>query len=197
MIIMYPFDTDFPWLELIVELAVCGALLTLALTLSRRLREAAWDMWRSVVALGKRIVSDYGRSYLIGPISIAVLCLVLLIVHGDWRKYDFEKVSRVLIEQGLIASTDLRPIEYPGGMAVKYSFRDRLLIAPDRTGEITFFRTRAELRRIRRAHASIALHSSFRFTYSEFHKGNMLITISPVLTKADADRFQHALRTLR
>ena len=129
----------------------------------------------------------------------SVLCI--LMVSGcdvGFRKYTIEEVSQVLYDEGLICSTELNLIEYPTGIQA-YILSEDVLCLSDHSGSeyggrIELYPTRRELKRVTRGFAETM--NKGPLTYSEFIKGNVVITISPALSEEDAERFRRALESL-
>jgi hypothetical protein len=114
-----------------------------------------------------------------------------------FKKYTIEGVSQVLYDEGLICSRELNLIEYPSGIQA-YLLRS-VLCLPGRLGgeyggRIEIYPTRSELKRVTRGFAE-AMSKGYS-TYSQFVKGNVVITVLPALSGEDAERFRHALESL-
>jgi hypothetical protein len=130
---------------------------------------------------------------------LAAFCILLLAGCGPGlRKYTIEEVTQVLYDEGLICSMDFGRIEYPTGVQT-YPFKRGVLCLDDHNdndylGDISLYPTRSELRRV--THNLGDNISIGHFTYSKFAKGNVVITITPALSEAEAERFHRALDSL-
>ena len=126
-------------------------------------------------------------------IGAAVVCLLALIYwQVRWDKYTIEQVSQVLLQEGLLTSAEMKPVEYPDGVR-QYLLQEGVLTLPGHRGMITFYPKRHQLRSAIRYRAS-ALRPN---TYSEFTRGNVSVRIQPKLSEHDAQRFRRALDNLR
>jgi len=130
---------------------------------------------------------------------LAAFCILLLAGCGTgFRKYTIEEVSQVLYDEGLICSMDFGRLERLHGVQT-YPFKRGVLCLDgnndgDYGGDISLYPTRSELRRV--THNLGDNISIGHFTYSKFAKGNVVITITPALSEADAERFHRALESL-
>jgi len=126
-------------------------------------------------------------------IGVTLLCLLAIVYWQSHRnKYTIDEVSQALFQEGLLASTGMNLIEYPDGIK-EYPLKEGMLTLPGHRGMITFYPKQHQLRSAVRYRAS-ALRPH---TYSEFIKGNVSVRIQPEVSEHDAQRFRHALDSLR
>jgi len=137
----------------------------------------------------------YTTDRLIYVVCILLFCLSALCrCRSDWREYTIQEVTQALYDADLISSQDLPFVEYPNGIH-EYALRTDTLILPGRyAGNIALYPTRSERERVRRGFAESMAKGPF--TYSEFIKGNVVITIRPELSPEDQARFRLALDSL-
>lgn len=135
--------------------------------------------------------------YSIGSIVGILLCLWLIIGCGvGWKTYTIEQISQVLYDEGLITSTNFSVIEYPGGTKAYNFVGDYTLTLTKHYGSVAIYSSQSEVNRATRDFAESMAGRGREHVYSEFVKGNVVITIFPELSEIDADRFRQALDTL-
>ena len=78
---------------------------------------------------------------------------------------------------------------------LEYNFGNDLLTVPGHSGRIALYPTLSELRQVTRRFAQRMAGGPL--TYSEFIKGNVVITVYPELSEENAERFRRALDTLK
>lgn len=127
-----------------------------------------------------------------------ICTLILTGCVTGFRKYTIEEVSHVLYREGLICSTELDLVQYPTGIQAYILHGDNLCLSDHDNekygGRIELYPTRSELKRVTRNFAETMRKGPF--TYSEFIKGNVVITILPALPEEQAERFRRALQSL-